>query len=237
MKLFPNLAAALRTLFGLFQVLIIGFAVLWLFVMLVMPRFQSRLSGDSRLMVSAGQVIWTVMPEAIHLDSDAAKTGSLKLHGLRGMLDADFLSSDAALASALRWTLFPSMAVMVVFSWLLCGSLRTLCGNIACGEVFSETNLRYVRQVGIVMIAYSVVGAVVAFWASYNMSGYLTQHVTISGLQSALSLSSGHGALRFSLSDGLFPNIDGFVAGCLVLVLTQAFRQGLELKNESDLTV
>ena len=62
-------------------------------------------------------------------------------------------------------------------------------------------------------------------------------HVALTGLGEALRLPAQAGALHFTLPPGSFSYAGGFVTGCLVLVISEAFRQGLVLKTESDLTV
>jgi hypothetical protein len=100
--------------------------------------------------------------------------------------------------------------------------------------VFSETNLRLVRKIGLISIGYSLTAFAVQLFADHIMDGYLSQHVKQTGLQ----ISSGNGALHFSLlPSGAYAGEWGLVVGCVVLLLTEAFKQGLNLKTENDLTV
>lgn len=237
MKLFTNLPGNLRALFGFLRLLVVLLGLFWFFSLTLNPWIQRRFTDDPKLIVSVGEVSLQTSPGPIQLDSNSARPGSLALTGLRGMLQMDLLSGDAALVSALRWTMFPAMAVFVAFSWLLFGALRSVCANIERGEVFSENNLRLLRNVGIIMIGYSVVAFVVQLWASHIMNGYLTEHVAATAAATGLEFARGMGALKFSLPTGQFPSPGGVVSGCLVLVICEAFRQGLVLKNENDLTV
>jgi hypothetical protein len=237
MKIFPNLAGSLRFYFGLTRALIIVFAAFWLVTLTFGPSIRKFFGAGPGLMVAVGEASLQTAPNAVGLSADSASPGSLLLGSLRGSLQIDLLTKDDALLSALRWTVFPSIAVLVAFSWLLFGSLRTLCANIERREVFSENNLRLVRNIGWILIGYNLTGFAVQLLASYVMGGYLSQHVALTGLQTGLQFPGGLGAVRLSFPGGQFPGEIGLVTGGVVLMLSEAFRQGLNLKSENDLTV
>ena len=69
------------------------------------------------------------------------------------------------------------------------------------------------------------------------MGTYLGQRAAVTGLKMAGQYPGGLGALRFSLQPGFLQETDCLIVGCVVLLLAQAFRQGLALKTESELTV
>lgn len=233
MKILTNLPGNLRALFGLLRFLAIMMAAFWLLTLTFHTWIQNRFVDEPKLIVTMGEVSLPTAPGAVGLSSDRAKPGSLVLQSLRGTLQMDLCSKDAALVTALRWTMIPSMVVVMAFSWFLFSSLRHICANIEKKEVFSDRNLRLVREIGVILIAYSLVGTGLEFWASHVMNGYLSQHVVLTGLQ----LSSGSGAMHFSLPSGVISYPGGLVTGCLVLMVAEAFRQGLKLKTENDLTV
>jgi len=128
--------------------------------------------------------------------------------------------------------------VLIVFSYVLFTSLRNLCANLERGDVFNEENLRLVRRIGGYLIAYSLIGAGLEMWGSYILGGYFSQHVVLTGLKTSFQFPNGAGALQFfNRSAGLLTTQGGLLVGCLVLVVAEAFRQGLKLKTENDLTV
>ncbi len=231
MKIFTNLPGNLRVLFGALRILSVLLGAFWLLMLSFGSRIPKQFAGETKLMVSVGEVVLQAGPAAVALNSDSAKPGSLGLNFLRGNLQVDLCSPDAGLVSALRWTVIPAALVLIVFSWVLFSSLRTVCGNIERGEVFNENNLRLVRGIGMTLMAYSLVSAVAGFWAAHVMGSYLVQHVSVAGLP------AGAGALGFLMPAGLLTVPGGLVIGGLVLVVSEAFRQGLTLKTESDLTV
>ncbi len=237
MKLFTNLPGNLRVLFGFLRILTVIMATFWLLTLTFNTWLQNRFVDEPKLMVTVGEISLPAAPGAVGLSADRAKPGSLNLPALRGTLQMDLCSKDAALVSALRWTMIPSMVVIVAFSWILFSSLRNVCANIERGEVFSDTNLRLVRGIGVTLIVYSLVGTGLEIWASQVMGGYLSQHVVLTGLQTSLQVAGGSGPLHFNFSPGLLSAQGGLITGCLVLVVAEAFRQGLKLKTENDLTV
>lgn len=153
------------------------------------------------------------------------------MNGLRGLFQADLLTNDAALRSALQWTVLPAVVVLGGFAWLLFSALQALCCNIERHDIFTENNLNLMRRVGITILVSSVLGFAVQLFAARVMDGYISTHVTATGI--ALS----NGIVRFTFPGGIFPSEFGVVTGFVVLLLTQAFRQGLQLKTENDLTV
>jgi hypothetical protein len=237
MKTFPNLAGILRFYFGLARALALVFATLWLIGLLLGPSFQRFFGDEPKLMVSVGEASLKTESGAVELRSDRAKAGSLLLSDLKGSLQMDLMSKDPALVSVLRWALIPSIVVLAVFSWLLFTSLLRVCANIERREAFTEGNLRQVRNIGMILLAYNLTGLVAQFWSAHVMDGYLTHHVTLSGIKTALQFPSGLGALHYNLTGGHFPAEGGFITGLVVLLVAEAFRQGLALKTENDLTV
>ena len=237
MKIFTNLPGYLRVLFSFFRGLTLLLAAFWLLTLMFGSWIQARFAGEPKLLVTLGEVSLQAAPGALALTSPTAPPGSVVLGGLRGQLRLDLFSHDAAMVAAARWAILPAMLAGVVFAWMLFGALRHICANIERGEVFSEKNLRLVRSIGVLLIAYTLVGGVIAVWTSQVMGGYLSGHVALTGLGEALRLPAQAGALHFTLPPGSFSYAGGFVTGCLVLVISEAFRQGLVLKTESDLTV
>ena len=237
MKMFTNLPNLLRSLFSFLRVMSLIMAVFWLLTLTFNAWIQRTFGHDAKFIATVGEIALPAAPGALGLASNTASPGSLTLHALRGTLQVDLASNDAALASAFRQAIFPSMAVLIFFAYVLFTALRDVCGNLGRGEVFNEANLRLVRRIGAVLIAYSLIGAALEFWASHILGGYFNQHVVLTGLKASLPFPGGPAAQFFKFPVGLFSAWGGLLAGCLVLVVAEAFRQGLNLKTENDLTV
>jgi hypothetical protein len=237
MKLFTNLPRVLRSVFGFLRVMTLIMAVFWLLTLAYNTWIQKSFGHDARLMASVGEISLPPASGVLGLGLATASAGSLVLQTLRGTLQVDLASQDAALTSALRQAIFPSMAVLIIFSFLLFTALRDLCGNLGCGDVFNEENLRLVRRIGVSLILYCLISSGFEIWASYVLGIYFNQHVVLTGLQTSLPFANASQALQFHLSPGLITTQGGVLIGCLVLVVAEAFRQGLNLKTENDLTV
>lgn len=260
MKTFTTLPRLLRALFAFLRVMTLVIAAFWLLTLGYNTWIQKYFGHDAKLMATVGEialpvapntagarpntftlttdntVLNAVAPDAFGLRSNTATQGSLSLSALRGTLQVDLASQDHALVSALRLAILPSMAVLIAFSYVLFTALRDLCGNLARGEVFNDMNLRLVRRIGVNLIAYCLLSAGLEVWASRVLGHYFQQHVVLTGLQTALPFTNAS-ALQFHLSPGLITTQGGVLIGCLVLVVAEAFRQGLALKAENDLTV
>lgn len=237
MKLFTNLPGNLRALFGFLRIMTVMMAVFWILTLTFNTWIQNRFVDEPKLIVTVGEIALPTAPSAIQLSSDTAKPGSLVLHSLRGTLQMDLCSKDAALVSALRLTIIPSMAVIIIFSYVIFTSLRNLCANLEVGDVFNEENLRLVRRIGVTLIVYSLASAAIGIFGSAVLGNYFHEHVVLTGLKTNMQFLSGTGLLQFNLRAGFLTNQGGLVTGCLVLVVAEAFRQGLKLKSENDLTV
>jgi hypothetical protein len=235
MKLQPNLAGSLRFYFGLARALCSVFAAFWLLTLILTPWIQKLFVDDPKLMVTVGEVMLRAQPSAVTLSAASVPAGSLGLGTLKGTLQMDLISKDPNLVSTLRWTIFPSTAVFIAFAWAFFGSLRSICANLEKGQIFSDENLQLIRRIGITLLAYAGASLVVKLWATYLMNGYLS-HVAVTGLAVAPHLAS-EGGLRFLLPAGFLGIEPCVVAGGFVLLLGRAFRQGLDLKIENDLTV
>lgn len=237
MKIFSNLPGNLRALFRFLRVMTIIFAVFWSIVLVYNAWIQKSFGSEAKLMITVGEIALPVVRGAVDLSSNTAAPGSLALEAVRGKLQVDLASQDAALTSAVRQAIIPSMAALIVFCYLMFSALACVCANLERGEAFNEQNLRLVRRIGIYLIVYSLVGAALEQWASYVLAGYFGQHVVLTGLATNLPFAGRSGALQFGLTPGMFTSQGGFLLGLLVLVVAEAFRQGLNLKTENDLTV
>ncbi len=234
MKRFTNLPANLRALFGFLRVITIAggfFAVLSvIFDFTILPR----LGADSSVGMTMGEVALRADPVASELHTPGAKPGALMLKSVRATLVAKPGSQDAALRAVLLQSVVPYLLVMIVTAYVLCTALRKLCGNWETGDMFNEENLKLVRRIGLTLIVSSLIKAVLAIWNAAVVGVFLSTQVTIGGGLKPLEFA---GRTAFDPPAGVLSIPAGLVIGCLVLMLAAAFRQGLTLKAENDLTV
>jgi hypothetical protein len=132
-------------------------------------------------------------------------------------------TADGALSKVVRYAVIPHIISLLFLGWVLVGLLRDLCDRAANGEIFTEDNLKSVRNLGVVLLASVVVDGGFALFAKI----FLNEHLpALSGSNLQLRLDWRPSAYLFDLIPGL-----------LVLLVAEAFRQGLALKKENDLTV
>ena len=224
MKPRSKLASNLRAFFGVAQLftLIVGVCSLaLLLVSFALPTVPIMGLNFDDVSLKAEST-----PLVIRSPTSGAE--DIRVIRLTGVLELNPHSSDRGLATAVRWTLLPGMIIGLSFSWVSLGLLRKLCARVERGEIFSEANLRSIRSLGITLVSWSLTAVVMRLWSSYLLGGYLAEHARFSGLNARLESGSAP-VVTFPFSD--------LIIGLLVLLLAEAFRQGLALKKENDLTV
>ncbi|HEY5079457.1 MAG TPA: DUF2975 domain-containing protein [Opitutaceae bacterium] len=107
-----------------------------------------------------------------------------------------------------------SLAVLELF--------RRMLKSVEIGEVFTLSNIQNVRKVGILLVASCILKAVAAAWLVVRMSALVGPH-----------MAGG----RYSLESSSEGGLPGLATGLMILALAEVFRQGLKLKEESDLTI
>jgi hypothetical protein len=118
------------------------------------------------------------------------------------------------------------------FGWALLHLAYRLCRNVRDGEMFSPSNLRLVRGLGLTLIAYSVVAGVCDGWFHFHRDQPGGETLIVEGLAVGAPRTLGFGTYWMLHFSGRL-----FLTGLLVLILTHVFQRGLELKRENDLTV
>jgi|GEM_PF-2662079 len=98
--------------------------------------------------------------------------------------------------------------------------LRKIVASIATGEAFSATNARRLRWVGGLIILEALFGPGASTLISW---------LAIKGLQTAGGELTVNWFRDFSQA--------GFVAGWIILILSEVFRQGAEMKRDQSLTI
>ena len=232
MKFFPNLASGLRTVFGTIRLLILVLGVFWLIGISLAGFVSSKANPSERgpILNTAAQVVLDLPAVSIPVGTNVDQPGSVALGNLRGDLRLDSLSRDPAVVATLRRTAFPTVFAMTLFGWFFFGYLRAVCANLERGEVFTDRSFQAIRGVGISLIVYGVVDAVLKLWASQVIADFIHGHVATSVLR------LGAVQLRFSQM-GYVSATTTVVSGAFVLLMSEAFRQGLAMKAENDLTV
>jgi hypothetical protein len=229
MKIGNNLPRNLRFLFGFLRGLMIFCAAVFVLSVLILPLLPKRTVAERPLtsIDALAEVTLTFEPGAYHVQATKAAAGEVELAKIRGKFLGNSRSADAEIASLSRWHFFLRLMVDLTFLYVLFDLLWRLCRNVERGEVFSESNTRYVRNLGLMILVYQAVACAAGYWYARMIEGFLLRRVVAEGVK-----------LKLHWGMEVFPvSLDLIVIGLLLLVLGEVFRQGLALKKENELTV
>jgi hypothetical protein len=226
MKTSINIAKCLRIFFGVTRTLTLLLVVLVVLVYTLMTGIHSKEGRPNYFPTVPPKLNLRLNEGAIELQTETSDPADIEIGKLEGTLKFNSYGRDPQLLTRVRWTTMP-LLVIVLGSWfLLLGFLRRLCANIETGEMFSDNNLRLVRNIGLLLVISELVGDAMLLLSHHLLGSYLAQHATITGIDANL---------QSEVISQL--GISGIVTGLLVLLIAEAFRQGLALKKESELTV
>lgn len=220
MKRFFNLAHGLRVFFGAAQLLTILSGVVFLF---------SLTRADPFIPLTLTDVYVKIPSTSLVVKTPTSNPEDIRVTRLTTTLKLNPRSTDTKLVAAIRWTLLPACIVGFIFLWMYFGLLRKLCARVEQGEIFSEANIRSVRNLGLLIMAEGLISGFLQFWTNFWFSLYLTKNATLTGLAATLDT-------EMTLGMSLTTN-SSLITGLLVLLVAEAFRQGLALKKENELTV
>ncbi|MDR3526549.1 MAG: DUF2975 domain-containing protein [Rhizomicrobium sp.] len=216
------LPRVLRWGFTVFTVLCGIAAVAILVVMAVDPK----LPGNANL--GTAKVELMGLPGTIFLENSTL--GAQLAHGGLSMR----VNDAAGLFEIIKHTGLPVALLCVLYFMLLFELLRRLFRNVGRGESFTRPTFRLVQIIGFSLLGYSLVSAAAEGWFVHQILDYLGHHtaVTVSGMAVQLPRVE-----EFRFGDNTNLGSSYFFTGLLVLALSEVFRQGLALKNDSDLTI
>ena len=215
MKTSPSLIRNVRAMLGIIRIItLVGLCITPL-LLLPLPVFSTN-----------GFVRFDTAPTHLSVSNDLAPSGThvqfKTLTAEVNVIPATPMPTD--LISLRRQTIVPAVLASCLLYFLVSHLLWKLFGRIEQGEVFSEQNLKLVRKIGAAIIACSLVETVAGVWSDWQLSQFVSHHLTFAGLTVQHAVN-GRFDFRFMLT--------GFV----VLVVAEVFRQGLALKHEAELTV
>jgi len=226
MKFSNNLPGSLRFLFGFLRGFTIFGAVVVFIVVVLIPWLTPHNTAWKHMDVLA-VVRLDFEPGVYRVQATKAAVGDVALTEIRGSLAVNRASADAELAVLSRWLFFLRTTVELAFYYVCLDLLWRLCRNVERGEIFSESNTRYVRNLGFAILVYQAVACAAGFWYARMIDAFLQQRVVTEGVK-----------LKLHWGMEVFPvNPDLIITGLLLLVLSEVFRQGLALKKENELTV
>ena len=115
-----------------------------------------------------------------------------------------------------------------------CDLFRRMFRSVERRETFTPQTIKTVHKIGILFIASAIAGSLFLNLLVSDLNRFAAKHIEIQGIaigaihEDALDRAN----LIFSLT-----GTTGVIVGLMVLALGEAFRQGLKLKEENDLTI
>lgn len=235
MKTKSRLPKFFRRLFTFLEIAspIVGVVVCVL--VLALPSISDR----AELELELGQVGLMPEPGALTVQVGDSKAGTLSIKNLQGTVSVKN-PGEGALALT-RWHTLPLIMAYAGFIAVLFDLLRRLFRNVEQGESFTERSVRLVHKIGMTILVFTLLSVAATAWHNHAITAYLEQHATVQGIKMAFTTPSGlyhitHSADNFEFHFG-GAGILGVLTGLLVLSLGEVFRQGLALKEDSDLTI
>lgn len=215
-----RLISNVRALFGCGRVL---FACLFFAFPLITLSLAGRIPQD------LGVVYFKSPP--VKVQGSDSFTRPARFQNLRGEISVPAITDQDR--SFIRRIGTIESIVICAFGFLTCHWLWQLCRNVERGDIFSTTNLKLVRRLGGLLIVETIVDQTLGSWKVGAVAAFVRDRVSFTGLE-VVAPTSG---LFLFQPDSTELNINQIIIGVLVLCLAEVFRQGLKLKQESELTV
>jgi hypothetical protein len=220
-----KIAKTLGLLFMVAETLTVVAAVIILLVELV-SFIAPEGTGPTYVVAAFPSLELKFTEPAISLHSENSAPGDIKVKKFSGRLEINRRSADTRLVARARWLAIPVRLLLLAYAFCLFTFLKQLCANMEGGTIFSDLNFNLIRKIGVVLVLGDVVGNALVAASHYVLGSYLSQHATVTGVKAKLSFNPA--------TDIQF---EGIITGLVVFLVAEAFRQGLALKQENELTV
>jgi hypothetical protein len=170
-----------------------------------------------------GSGVFSIGP--IRLRSTNTTSTSPQGVSVRGVDGIVTIAEPGNAARALRFVRWPFIFSMIC-TGLTCAALldlaRRVLRSVEKREVFTSENIRNVYWIGIILIVSNVLNHLLVSWLVSRTIAFVTAQ-----------LPEGTAGLDSSFVIEPF----GIAAGLMIVALAEVFRQGLELKEDSQLTI
>lgn len=232
-----NLPKLLQWIFTALGALIaVGTVVCVIFIVFI-ERFEVSESVD--LTVNLGEVRLALPDQTYTLTSETLKGEALIINEVSGDLQLNGPKDISGYLGAVRGIGTLTILFVGVMMFSLCELFRRLFKNVSRGEAFTESNVKNLHKIGVMIIALTIGGNFFASWTLANMASYLSENVEATGIEIDYTPTNHHRRGLSLFADYFVINVDfaGILGGMLVIALGEAFRQGLRLKEENELTI
>lgn len=229
-----RLPKVLNWIFLLGEVLLVGVIAMVLFGSSVKP---STGEGDP-----AGN--WPLTYGDIGLSLNESLSLSIKDKVGTKDLQASIRTDDPQLARAFSRELRPSMITFTLILGTLiiviCEFFRRFFRNVSQGNAFSQANIKNLHKIGTLVIVYTLAFGLFHGITRAKSSDFVAENVAMESLVISDRQPKLKGGFGMSIGvDNMRVHIDfsGILSGLVIVALGEAFRQGLRLKEENELTV
>lgn len=116
---------------------------------------------------------------------------------------------------------------------------RRLFRSVRFGESFLPSTVANLHKIGFLIIGLEFGLMLGSAWIRSQITGYLRKDLEVTGIETSFA-SPGEGVIQVGFGEmetTLGLNVSGVVVGLIILAIGEAFRQGVMLKEEGELTI
>ncbi|MGA2015322.1 MAG: DUF2975 domain-containing protein [Opitutaceae bacterium] len=187
---------------------------------------DSSIGNDGETGPSYGRVSFS--PLRLHLEKGeglietrGSSDAAVAIDQIEGTMTLTRPELAAQAIAAARWPFVAGMLCTGGVGLAILDLLRRMLRSAIRLEVFTAANIRNVRAIGFLLIASGVLKLAAGSWLVSRMTEFMMQHV-----------AGGNRAL-----EALYQGDVSMMTGLLIVALAEVFRQGLTLKEDSQLTI
>lgn len=200
----------------------------WLFALLAVVAAVKLVLGPKAI---SGTLTLAHPPQSLAIQAPPGADASIERLNVRVNVPVTS-RSDSSLKAVARLGILPTILVFAIAGLGVCELARRLTRNFVAGELFSPRNARLLQSLAIVLVAGTVVTRLLTDWTNHLFARYAMTHLVLAG-SAPLRTAENVSMPELTVDPG---NADLIVLALFVLVVV-AFRQGLALKQENDLTI
>lgn len=195
--------------------------------------------GSINLSLDIGEISFSIPPEAYSITSESFGADEIIIEDAIGNVSVrNPQHVDAFLAVFIA----PTILLILFGGTMLVAILecfRRLFRNVRQGESFHPKTVSLLHKLGGLIILMELGATFGSTWVHLRISQFLRDNLQVEGLETEfLWPASGPLKLGFGAAETTFGvNIYGILAGFMVIAIGEAFRQGMLLKQEHELTI
>lgn len=189
--------------------------------------------------LDAAELALDLPAEAYELTSETFPGETIRVDNLRGSIEVVNPEDAEPFLRVIRTPLSLFFIFVGLVGGAICEFFRRLFKNVRLGQSFLPANISNLHKIGILVVLLEIGSSVLMVWSHSSAINFVREHVKREGIHLVGPAKQQVGIYRSWFVNG-YPvqiNLMGIVAGLMILALGEAFRQGLELKQDSELTI